>query len=505
MKKLKKNKVVYVSDADIVGKNGPPFYLNGKNKLEVNPSYFVGVITNECGLGFFRTSGWFEWTDDGWKPTRRTVIQSRIRDLLKGKVQKIRDLSEKTYSVVNSRNIDEILRMLNLECDKGDTLPPLDPDVIPVKNGLLRWNAETLDFDFSAYTKNDLVFSKLDAVYAPEANQDFFLTKLAEVLPDVEDQRVVQEYMGAALFSENRTRRFMMFQGEGGCGKSFLVRLLTGILTRGRTFDVEFKSLKGDFAFSALTTQTLLTASEAVSEAFCKSTGIEFVKKAVGGDFFESQRKYENEKYGHYGFYSMIIVSNNELVFRYDGRGDEFKDRLIPILFNTHIDNPDKTLADKLLKDHKSAILNWLLEGAKRVRTNDWNIQLSDEQIDRRDRIVEATRGIDLFVKNHIVASTGKSFRTSDAYEIYTKLHKTARYEYLEEAVFQKRLSKAMAREYGATVSNTVPIPYSLKKARGYRGFKLVTEVPTNEKKNCANNPSHPSIATNNERTENNE
>ncbi len=137
----------------------------------------------------------------------------------------------------------------------------------------------------------------------------------------------------------------MMFQGEGGCGKSFLVRLLTGILTRGRTFDVEFKSLKGDFAFSALTTQTLLTASEAVSEAFCKSTGIEFVKKAVGGDFFESQRKYENEKYGHYGFYSMIIVSNNELVFRYDGRGDEFKDRLIPILFNTHIENPDKTLA----------------------------------------------------------------------------------------------------------------------------------------------------------------
>jgi len=63
--------------------------------------------------------------------------------------------------------------------------------------------------------------------------------------------------------------------------------------------------------------------------------------------------------------------------FKYDSRGDEFKDRLIPILFNAHIENPDKTLADTLMQDHKSAILNWLLEGAKRVRVNNWNIQLS--------------------------------------------------------------------------------------------------------------------------------
>ena len=71
--------------------------------------------------------------------------------------------------------------------------------------------------------------------------------------------------------------------------------------------------------------------------------------------------------------------------------------------------------------------------------------------------------------------------------------------------MFQKRLSKAMAREYGATASNTVPIPYSLKKARGDRGFKLVTEVPASEKKNSAKNPSHQSTATNNERTESND
>ena len=392
------------------------------------------------------------------------------------------------YELVNTGNINEILRMMTIDCDRGDTLPQLDPDVVPLQNGVLRWNDKKQDFVFGEYTQNDLIFSRLDAVYEPKTESDLFQKKLAEILPNEDDRRVVQEYMGAALFPENRTRKFMLFQGEGGCGKSLLVKLLTGIMTLDRTFDLDFRALRANYAFSALTTQTLLTASEAISEAFCQSAGIEFVKKAVGGDFFATAQKYRNEKFDHYGFYSFIIVSNNEMHFKYDSRGDEFKDRLIPILFNEHIENPDKTLADKLLMDHRSAILNWLLDGARRVRKNNWNIQLTDDQISRRDRIVEATRGVEIFVKNHIAESAGKNFRTSKAYELFTRLHKTAGYEYLPEDTFRKRLAKMMAMEYGATPSNTIPVEefqveydsnsknkkVKVKTARGYRGFKLV-------------------------------
>lgn len=517
MKNKKNNAVDYANDAEIIKKNGPALLVNGNDKLEVNPCYFVGAMTNTSRLVYFYRVGWFEWTADNWKQVRKTVVKSRIRDLLREKVLEFsRSIKESissnkeahvtpAFELVNSKNINEIFRLLEIECEQGDSLPTLAPDVIPVLNGILRWNEEKKDIDFAPYTQDDLIFSRLNAEYVPEADQTFFLTKLAEIMPDAEDRRVIQEYMGAALFSENRTRKFAMFQGEGGCGKSFLVRLMTGILSKGRTFDIEFKSLKCDFAFSSLTTQTLLTASEAVSEAFCKSSGIEFVKKAVGGDFFETARKYENEKYGHNGFYSMIIVSNNDLRMKYDGRGDEFKDRLIPIIFNTHIENPDMTLVDTLLREHASAILNWLLEGARRVRANNWIIQLSADQIDRRDRIVEATRGIDLFVKTHIVESKGKNLRTSAAYELYNKLYKSARYEYLPEDAFRKRLSHAMAREYGATGSNSIPLPNG-KTARGYRGFKLVTEVPANEKKTLTNNPSQVSPVTdNNERTDTND
>lgn len=296
----------------------------------------------------------------------------------------------------------------------------------------------------------------------------------------------------------------MLFQGEGGCGKSLLVKLLTGIMTLDRTFDLDFRALRANYAFSALTTQTLLTASEAISEAFCQSAGIEFVKKAVGGDFFATAQKYRNEKFDHYGFYSFIIVSNNEMRFKYDSRGDEFKDRLIPILFNEHIENPDKTLADKLLMDHRSAILNWLLDGARRVRKNNWNIHLTDDQISRRDRIVEATRGVEIFVKNHIAEMPGKNFRTGDAYELFTRLHKTAGYEYLPEDTFRKRLAKTMALEYGAAASNTIPGPNG-KPVRGYRGFKLIDPNAKKPSKKTAEMPQQATSTNNNGKGETNE
>ena len=115
-----------------------------------------------------------------------------------------------------------------------------------------------------------------------------------------------------------------------------------------------------------------------------------------------------------------------------------------------------------------------MLFRSRRVRKNNWNIQLTDDQISRRDRIVEATRGVEIFVKNHIAESAGKNFRTSKAYELFTRLHKSAGYEYLTEDAFRKRLAKTMALEYGVTPSNTIPLPHSDKTVRGYRGFKLV-------------------------------
>ena len=494
----------FPDNADIIGDNGDALIPKGKNAIEINPRYFAAKMIKIYNLIFIKETGWNEWSPVGWGPVSEYILQSRIADLLQDEIranfksQKKSPLlpqrplaifngvplspgaapSTPAYDLINTRNIVEILRTMKYMCDRGDKLPPLDPDVIPVQNGILRWNAIAGDFVFQDhYTPNDLVFTRLNAVYDSNADQDYFLTKLVEILPDPEDRRVVQEYMGAALFPENRTRKFLLLQGEGGCGKSLLVKLLTAILTLDRTFDLDFRSLSGNYAFSALTSQTLLTASEAVSDAFCRSAGIEFVKKAVGGDFFQTRQKYRNKKVDHHGFYSLIAVSNNKLRFKYDGRGDEFKDRLLPIHFAHHIDNPDKTLVDTLLTWHRSAILAWLIAGAKQVRRNNWQIELTPAQISRRDRLVEATKGVDLFVKNHIKEAPGCFFTAEDAYREYTDLHRSAGFELLDEPVFYKRFARAMAEAFGHVACKNLPTSQGKHNARGYLNVALVNRT----------------------------
>lgn len=459
----------FPDDTALEIENGNPFIFKGQFTVEINCEAMAARIAKDHDIAFFSSDEWFEFQNHQWTPLHEINMKKLIRDYLK---TEMRRNDVQAHDRI-PRSVYAILESLKSRCFLGEMLPKLGPDLIPVRNGLLQWDADKKIFTCRPYKRDDMIFHTLDVEYHPEAKSTLFDKKIREVIPDEDDRRVVQEYMGAALFAENRSRKFMVLQGEGGCGKSLLQKLLTSILTVDRTFDLNFDVIRQNFAFSALTTQTLLTASEAAAKAFRDSTGCEFVKKAVGGDFFQTAQKFKNLKVDHHGFFSLLIVSNNDFHFQYDGLGNEFKDRAIIIQFTKHIapEKQDKDLAEKLLKD-RSAILNWFLAGAERVRKNDWNITLSPTQISRRDRIIEATKGIELFVRNHVVFASGNSLPIQDAYKAYAKLCKTAGFEYLTEKTFQHRLHKVMLETFSAIPCNTIRLDNG-DIVRGYRHYAI--------------------------------
>lgn len=449
--------------------HGELFIFKGQHRVEINSEAMAAKIAKDHDLAYFTSNRWFEFQNNQWTSLHEFDLKRMIRDYLKAEMRR-NDVQ--AYDKI-SRSVYPILDSLKSNCFRGEMLPELGPDLIPVRNGLIHWDTDKNRFTFRPYKRDDMIFHTLDVEFHSEAQSDLFDEKIKEIIPNEDDRRVVQEYMGAALFAENRTRKFMVFQGEGGCGKSLLQKVLTKILTVDRTFDLNFDAIRQNFAFSALTTQTLLTASEAASKAFRDSTGCEFVKKAVGGDFFQTAQKFRNLKIDHHGFFSLLIVSNNDFHFQYDGLGNEFKDRAIIIQFTKHIDSDkqDKDLAEKLLKD-RSAILNWCLAGAERVRKNNWNITLSPTQISRRDRIIEATKGIELFTRNHVVFASGNALPIQEAYKAYSKLCKTAGFEYLTEKTFQHRLHKAMMETFSAVPCNTIRLDNG-DIVRGYRHYAI--------------------------------
>ena len=519
----------FPDDANIIAQTGPALFVKGKYGIGVNFEYFATKMARTYCLVFYSKNGWFVLKDNGWNPIRVNKLKEKIRDLIQFEIHNYyyspynsfnliqpqipsRTNSIPPYDLINKGVINEILEMLKIKCDRGETIPPLAPNAIPVRNGILRWNEEKQDFDdISAYTPDDMFFHTLEVDYDPEAKSDLLDKVLSEILPDSEDRCVVQEFMGAVLFSENRTRKFMSFTGESGSGKSVLVGLLSKIMTPVRNFDLEIKDLTSDYGLSALTTQTLITVSEAGKDEFRKGSGAaaDFIKKIVGRDFFQTKLKNRNERISHDGVFSLIYVSNHALKFEFESDGEEYRSRLLPIVFNKRIENPNLTLGDELLQNHRSAFFNWLLDGARRVRRNNLVIELSPEQIKRREQIIITSQGVEHFVKNYVVRvreNGSGSFTSREAYERYSE-NRDVQYDYLDEDIFYKQLNRAMVRIFRKAATNTVQ--RGKVRVRGYRGFKLVAETSTQapETSSTETYTSPPSSITtdNNERNENHE
>ena len=459
-------------DPEIIENFGEPFSQRGKGYYVIRPNFFAWKLMSTEKLTFFSAEGpesWYHWWDGFWKPIYINEVSRQTYKLI---MRYIRKYKVANYDSDIPKVIRIIIEIVKLECDRH-ARPALDPDVIPFHNCYLRWDRKVKKFTRHDYSADDNIFSCLDAVFDPEAKSQFFTDRLNEIIPDKDDQRVVQQYLGAALFMRNKTRKFLMLSGEGGCGKSVLVILLTAILTTDRVFDLKFEAIKDSYEFSSLTNQTsLFTASEVASKAFSQSTCSEFLKRIVGGDLLQTRRKFINEKLNRFGTFSLIVVTNDSIRFKYDGKGEEFRDRLIAIHFGNHMDNAKqiKDLPDILLSEHRSAIVNWLLEGALKVRLNKWNIALSKEQMARRDAIIAGSKCVEFFIKEHVKAAPASYITSQQAYEFFEKHLKANNLGHMKKSEFQELFADAMPTSESHSIAN----PKGKGSIRGYRGYKLV-------------------------------
>ena len=446
---------------------GQPFF-HKKTHSTPNPRFFAALYLRLHETRFYADLGFLSWEKRHWAVVEEHLMQNALEDLI---FEVARDYDVEATLDFSESVLFEIIKIIKRKTNLGKNISAPDPDIIPLKNVLLRWNPELLSFEIQQYSPELMILNCMDVEYQPEATAPKFEAVVKEIIPDPEDRRVIQEYLGAALFFVNRTRRFLLCYGEGGCGKSVLILFLVGILGKKRVFDLNVENIKSGYELSALTSQTLLTASEAVSRALC-TDGAEWVKKSVGGDFFQTKQKFRNEKTDHYGTFSLTIVSNNQLRFQFESSGYEWKDRLIPIYFDQHIsdERKDRNLVERLLSEEKSGIFNWFLAGARRVRMNNWNITLSSAQKSRIEYLLARSKPMEVFVKNYIVEAAGEYFSSADAFNLYARVHHQAGFPPIEEQAFYKQLAKAMQEIHSSVPSNSS----KLTNGRGYVGFKLI-------------------------------
>jgi len=446
--------------------HGEPFCRVSKYSFLINQSFVAALVCAEQKLRAIGKNDWVQFIPDTgiWKEVSPVEIQNMLRERL-GRLADETD-TPRVRTMITQGLLCSMAGIARGMVHHTD-FPEMDADLIPCKNTVLRWDTSIQDWTQMQFSPELNIQKTLTVDYDPSAKIDFFIEKMREILSE-DDLRLCQDYLGAALFSHNYTHNFLYLYGEGGSGKGTLVLLMAGILGLTRTLNVDIKALSGDYELSALEDQTLLIASETAKNALC-SLGAQKFKDIVGGEPIQPRRKYKNERSLHYGNYSLILTSNFEMKFDFEGSGQEWRRRLLAIHFANSIKNQDKTLTEKLLKEHGSEILNWLLEGAARVRRNNWNIILTENQTALRDKLIASSKPLTIFVKDYIEKSIGNRFLSEEAFSLYAYCVGAGILPDLSKEAFFKQLAAEMRLAFGAEPKNSGTGIQN----RGYYGFKL--------------------------------
>jgi len=242
-------------------------------------------------------------------------------------------------------------------------------DVIPVENGLLDLkNMQLSDFD----PKKIFTF-KVNAKFDQSKDCPKFKAYLEQVLPNIDDRTLLQEYAGYTLMPAFPHHKFMFLYGTGRNGKGVFIRTMEGLLDENTTANVPLECIDGSHRFAATNLFGILmnTCSEPSTRKPFKT---ELLKKICGQDSIDGEIKGVQNPLRFKSFAKFYVVGNKYPLV--DDRTLSFWDRVLIIGFNeTFTDTKGNKVVDieKIWlnnEDERSGILNWLITGLKRLNEN---------------------------------------------------------------------------------------------------------------------------------------
>lgn len=284
---------------------------------------------------------------------------------IKGEVQKIA-----TPDVLGNNLAAEVVGNV-----KRSTYTPseyfTEPSALLVlENGLL--NVET--FEVSSHTPEHYSLSKLPVKFDPLSECPAFKKFLGEVLYS-EDIAVIQEWFGYCLHRGYPAQKAILFVGEGNNGKSTLISVLKGLLGTENISSVSLQELELNRFAKADLFCKLANLYADLPDAALKGVGT--FKMLTGGDPIRGEKKFQS---------SFPFVNHAKLTFSCNVPPEIYEDttaffrRWIMIQFPHSFegDKADKDLLKKLTTPEELAgVLNWALEGLKRLRENGWTFSNS--------------------------------------------------------------------------------------------------------------------------------
>lgn len=215
------------------------------------------------------------------------------------------------------------------------------------------------------FNRNDFLTYQLPFEYDSDARSPIFNAFLNEVLPDMESQILLAEYLGYIFIDRSKLKleKVLILYGGGANGKSVIFEIVSAILGEKNVSSYSLKKLTNDNGYyRAKIVNKLVNYASELNEI----DDMSIFKSLITGEPIDARSPYgqpfNTKKYAKLLFNANELLRNVEHTLA-------FYRRFMIIPFNVTIpeERQDKELANKIIDVELPGILNWILKGMGRL------------------------------------------------------------------------------------------------------------------------------------------
>lgn len=295
-----------------------------------------------------------------WRQIDDSYLESDLRSFLIDKNVK--------WDRDNKRNeVLKALKDLIIDIEAKDKFDAgINPDTkhINVKNGMLDWkNDELKEHEPEYYSQFQLPIK-----YDSKAECPKWEAALKDWVPEEDARKFLQEYVGYCLIPSTKFQIALILHGSGSNGKSTFLEVINDLFGDSNLSNIPMHRITERFETANLQDKLVNICSD-IDPTYLKKTGD--LKAAIAGERLRGEYKYGKS----FDFRPVVrlIFSANEIPKARD-KTEAWYRRLkiinFPNTFSKEDENYDPDIKEKLRKE-LPGILNWSLEGLRRLQEND--------------------------------------------------------------------------------------------------------------------------------------
>lgn len=240
-----------------------------------------------------------------------------------------------------------------------------DSVLINLKNGTFEITPN--GYKLRPFSSTDFLTYQLPFEFNPDVQAPQFQTYLNKVLPDMERQRVLAEYLGYIFVKHGtgslKEEKALVLYGTGANGKSVFFEIVNALLGIDNVSSFSLQSLTNENGyFRAKLANKLLNYATEINGKLETDT----FKQLVSGEPVEARLPYGQPFILRQ--YAKMIFNCNELPREVEHSNAFFR-RFLIIPFDVTIPEAeqDKTLHTRIIDSELSGVFNWVLGGLNRL------------------------------------------------------------------------------------------------------------------------------------------